>query len=150
GWAKSSISVLTDSIRLTQEPSATGGAARWVILPSRPTTRLTLSNSFTSRSFISITSFKVSAIFPATPVQSFGKRTEKLPFFNERRVFSSNLVSSVFNVSSVFLAFPFAGRRAVCAGIVHLRNGVTFLAKSKRPTGCGLQQSGASTVRRNR
>src|SRR5262245_62784028 len=85
GWTRSSIKVLTDSIRLTQDPWATGGVARCVILPSRPTTRLTRSISLASRLLISITSLIVLAIIPLSPAQSLGRRTEKSPFFNAVR-----------------------------------------------------------------
>jgi len=61
--AMSSMRVLTESIRLLQEPSAIGKAARWVILPSFPTTLLTRSSSRVSLSFRTITSLRVSAIF---------------------------------------------------------------------------------------
>ena len=64
-----------------QEPLTSPSEARWVILPSLPTTRLSRSSSLAMRSFSSTTSLKVSATLPATPVQSTGRRTEKSPFF---------------------------------------------------------------------
>jgi hypothetical protein len=43
----------------------------------------------------------VSAIFPLTPAQSLGKRTEKSPFFSDVRVFNNSLASSPFAASSL-------------------------------------------------
>src|SRR5712671_2105468 len=79
-----------------------------MIFPSLPTTRLTRSNSRAVRSLSSMMSLKVSAILPASPVQSPGKRAEKSPFLKASKVFKSNLV---FNESDltvwVFIDFPF-------------------------------------------
>jgi hypothetical protein len=64
--------------------------------------RLNLSNSCAMRSLRSITSLKASAIFPAVPFQSSGRRTEKSPFFNatnalsKSRTLTSTLLASVW------------------------------------------------------
>src|SRR2546430_6561016 len=104
----SSISKLVESTSLSHEPAAWGTAARCIIFPSLPTTRLTRSNSRAVRSLNSIMSLKVSAILPASPVQSPGKRAEKSPFLKASRVFKSNFVfkESVL-VVWVRIGFPF-------------------------------------------
>ena len=50
-----------------------------MILPSLPTTRLIRSSSLAIRSLSSMTSLKVSATFPARPVQSSGKPDGEVP-----------------------------------------------------------------------
>src|SRR6266446_4158196 len=65
-----------------------------MIFPSLPTTRLTRSSSRAVRSLNSMMSLKVSAILPASPVQSPGKRAEKSPFLKASRVFKSSFVFS--------------------------------------------------------
>src|SRR6266550_528074 len=79
-----------------------------MIFPSLPTTRLTRSNSRAVRSLNSIMSLKVSAILPASPVQSPGRRAEKSPFLKASRVFKSSFVfrESVLTVW-VRIGFPF-------------------------------------------
>ena len=47
--------------------------ARWVILPSVPTTRLSRSSSEAIRSFISTISLNASATLPAMPSQFMGQ-----------------------------------------------------------------------------
>jgi len=69
----------------------------------------------------------VSAIFPFTTVQSFGKRAEKLPFFNAVRVFSKSLVSNAFEaVSFTGLAL------AIRSGIVPLDGLIRFFQQNLR------------------
>ncbi len=80
GWTRSSMRSLTESMAACHEPLTSPSEARWVILPSLPTTRLRRSSSRAMRSFISVTSLKASATLPATPVHSIGRRTEKSPF----------------------------------------------------------------------
>src|SRR5258706_16012090 len=79
-----------------------------MIFPSLPTTRLTRSSSRAVRSLSSMMSLKVSAILPASPVQSPGKRAEKSPFLKASKVFKSSLA---FNESDltvwVLIDFPF-------------------------------------------
>ena len=83
GCTSSSMSELTHSIAVPHEPSNPPGLARCAILPSLPTTRLSRSSSRAIRSFCSMTSFSVSATFPAMPVHSNGRRAEKSPFLND-------------------------------------------------------------------
>ena len=94
GRAMSSISRLVESISRSQEPEAAGTAARCIIFPSLPTTRLTRSTSLAVLSLNSMMSLSVSAILPASPVHSPGKRTEKSPFLKATRALSSNFVFS--------------------------------------------------------
>ena len=61
---------------------------------SLPTTRLSRSSSRAIRWFCSMTSFSVSAIFPAMPVHSNGRRAEKSPFLNDVSVRRSRRSSS--------------------------------------------------------
>src|SRR5258708_3483726 len=79
-----------------------------MIFPSLPTTRLTRSSSRAVRSLNSMMSLKVSAILPASPVQSPGKRAEKSPFLKASKVFKSSFVfsESVLTVW-VRIGFPF-------------------------------------------
>ena len=94
GRAMSSISKFVESTRRSHDPAAAGTPARCMILPSLPTTRLTRSISLAVLSLNSIISLSVSAILPASPVHSPGRRTEKSPFLNATKVFSSSLVLS--------------------------------------------------------
>ena len=103
GWTKSVMRVLIELIPPIQAPLAPERAARWLILPSLPTTTLMRSNSVTIPSFISIMSLRVSAILPAIPVFVTGILALKLPFLTATRVcsnwFKSN--SSGFSVCAV-------------------------------------------------
>src|SRR5258706_14731024 len=79
-----------------------------MIFPSLPTTRLTRSSSRAVRSLNSMMSLKVSAILPASPVQSPGKRAEKSPFLKASRVFKSSFVFSESLLTVwVRIGFPF-------------------------------------------
>src|SRR6266478_5474013 len=79
-----------------------------MIFPSLPTTRLTRSSSRAVRSLNSMMSLKVSAILPASPVQSPGRRAEKSPFLKARRVFKSSFVFSESDLTAwVRIGFPF-------------------------------------------
>src|ERR1700704_1811175 len=79
-----------------------------MIFPSLPTTRLTRSNSRAVRSLNSMMSLKVSAILPASPVQSPGRRAEKSPFLKASRVFKSSFVFSDSGLTVwVRIGFPF-------------------------------------------
>ncbi len=93
GWTRSPIRVLTEVSASSQEPLTAPSEARWLILPSLPTTRLIRSSSLAIRSLSSMTSLNVSATFPATPVQSSGRRTVKSPFFNAVKAVNKAAVS---------------------------------------------------------
>ena len=84
---------MTEVSDSSQEPLTAPSEARWLILPSLPTTRLSRSSSLAIRSLSSMTSLKVSATLPATPVQSSGRRTEKSPFFKAVKAVSKAVVS---------------------------------------------------------
>ena len=68
--------------------------ARWPILPSLPTASEMRANSLAMRSLSLKISFRVSAILPATPVRSTGRRAEKSPSLKAIKVFSNVLQSS--------------------------------------------------------
>ena len=68
GWTKSVMSVLTESTQADHPPRTLPKEARSLILPSLPTTLPIRCSSAVSRSFCSIISLSVSAIFPAIPV----------------------------------------------------------------------------------
>ncbi len=103
GLTSSSIRVLTDSIIRDQEPVNSTKRARWLIFPSFATAWCKRSSSMAISSFISTTSLKVSAILPAVPIHSTGRRTEKSPFFKAIMVFRSWLTSNASgSVNSVF------------------------------------------------
>src|SRR6266487_1556124 len=74
--------------------------------PSFPTTLVIRSSSRLIRSLIAMTSLKVSATLPASPVQSSGKRTEKLPRLNAVNALSNCFSSNWF---SPLKREPFAG-----------------------------------------
>ena len=109
GWARPSMSVLTLSTPPAQEPPAPASEARWVSLPSRPTTVLMRVNSSVSRSFCSMTSLSVSAILPARPVLSMGMRAEKSPFLKAVRTLSSCCWFRVFDVGCFVGVAGFVG-----------------------------------------
>ena len=94
GRTRSSISALTEFSSVSQEPDTAPSDTRWLILPSMPTARLMRSNSCASFALCSITSFSVSAILPAVPVQCTGSRTEKSPFLSATRHSSSAAAST--------------------------------------------------------
>src|SRR5439155_26990835 len=91
-------SALTEPSDAAHAPLKPPSDARWVILPSLPTTLLRRSSSRAIFSLSSMTSLKVSAILPAMPVHSTGKRTAKFPFLKavntESRVLSSSRSSA--------------------------------------------------------
>ncbi len=89
GRTRSSISALIDWTIVPQPPATPTGAARCDSLPSRPTTRLTRSNSMATRSLASMMSLRTSAIFPEIPVRSEGRRTDQSPLRNASKVLSS-------------------------------------------------------------
>ncbi len=95
GWTKSVINALTESTQTPQEPRTFPKEARSAILPSLPTTLPIRCSSAVSRSFCSIISLSVSAIFPARPVWSMGIRAEKSPFLTADRVLSNCLKSKL-------------------------------------------------------
>src|SRR3954470_12257295 len=75
------------------------------------------SSSRVIRSFELITSLKVSAIFPATPVQSTGRRTEKSPLLKATRAdrscfWSSSvpLMRDPLGAGRLLVPFPFPER----------------------------------------
>ena len=94
GCTRSPIMAFTESMQEFQAPVAAGSFARSPILPSLPTTVATRSSSRVKVSFRLAMSLNASAISPSTPVQSRGKRAEKSPFRNARKVFSSSFGSS--------------------------------------------------------
>src|SRR5438874_12589617 len=94
GCTRSPISALMEPSEAAQAPLKPPSEARWVILPSLPTTLLRRSSSRAIFSLSSMTSLKVSAILPAMPVHSRGRRTAKFPFLN-----AVNTESSVFSSS---------------------------------------------------
>src|SRR5437660_9322916 len=95
GCTRSLIRLLMESIQAFQPFELEPRVARWVSLPSLPTTRLIRSNSLDRLSFSSKISFNVSAILPATPTRSVGMRNEKSPFRNPERTFNSSRESNV-------------------------------------------------------
>src|SRR5687767_6209658 len=107
----SSISRLVESTSRDHEPVAAGTEARCMILPSLPTTRLTRSISLVVLSLNSMMSLNVSAIFPASPVHSPGRRTEKSPRLKATRAFKS---SFVFRDSLVEVWVRIISFRIVC------------------------------------
>ncbi len=114
GRTRSSISVLTDLTMVAHPPETLGTDARWPRRPSRPTTRLTLVMPSAICSLVSMMSLSVSAIFPASPVQSDGMRAEKSPFLSAFNVASSTLTSRSSAIS-VFISMtvrPFAIQEA--------------------------------------
>ncbi len=122
GRTRSSIRVLTELMMVAQPPATFGTAARCVRRPSRPTTRDTSVTAFTIFSLVSMISLRVSAILPATPVQSDGMRAVKSPFFNAISVESSSFASSssmkslmLFIDSSSFFRSGWGGRGQVPA-----------------------------------
>ena len=88
GCTRSPIRPLTESRHSAHPPEADPRLARWLILPSLPTALLMRANSLAMRSFNLKMSLRVSAILPATPVWSTGRRTEKSPSLKAIRVFS--------------------------------------------------------------
>src|SRR5215510_12669936 len=55
---------------------------------------------------MAITSLSVAAIFPCSPLQFLGRRTEKSPFLIAVRVFNNSLVSRPFvSIDLVFVRF---------------------------------------------
>src|SRR6266571_9517781 len=101
------MSALIHPIESAQPSETAPSEMRWLMRPSFPTTLVIRSSSRLIRSLIAMTSLKVSATLPASPVQSSGKRTEKLPRLN-----AVNALSNCF--SSTWLSplnrEPFAGR----------------------------------------
>ena len=89
GWTMSSINSLTARSLLSQPPLAPRTRARWVILPSLPTTFERRSNSWVIDSFMPTTSLKRLAISPSTPSTSSGRRTVKSPRRSARRALTS-------------------------------------------------------------
>ena len=73
------MSALTESIEAAQDPLTSPTLARADRRPSVPTTLLMRASSSAMRRFIAITSLKVSASLPSTPVKSVGSRCEKSP-----------------------------------------------------------------------
>ena len=94
GCTRSLTSSLTDATVSAHAPLTSPIEARSAILPSLPTIRLRRSISFAILSLSSITSLKVSAIFPFTPSHSIGSRTEKSPFLRAVSATRSSLASS--------------------------------------------------------
>ncbi len=82
GHTRSSISVLIDSTFSDQPPVAPCRVTRCFRRPFLPTARLTRAVSSPSLAVRAVMSLSVSAIFPYTPVQSDGSRTEKSPPLN--------------------------------------------------------------------
>src|SRR6266478_1215661 len=119
GWTRSPISAFTEPSEAPHAPLKPPSSARWVILPSLPTTRERRSSSRAIFSFSSMTSFSASEMRPAIPVHSTGSRTEKLPFLRavraESRTFWS--IPSCVRPSRALLfasardRFPSAGLR---------------------------------------
>ncbi len=118
GWTKSVINVLTEVTQLNQEPRTLPKEARSETLPSLPTTLPMRCSSAAMRSFWSIISLSVSAIFPAMPVWSMGIRAEKSPFLTAFRVlnncFKSKLSFSLINCS-VAIAIAFRNLYMFCS-----------------------------------
>src|SRR2546425_1663327 len=110
GRAISSISKLVESTSRSHDPEAAGTDARCIIFPSLPTTRLTRSTSFVVLSLSSMMSLSVSAILPASPVHSPGRRAEKSPFLNATNVFSNSFALSE-SVVRVWVLMVFSFRR---------------------------------------
>ena len=79
GHRRSSISVLTELSISPQAPCDRASWTRWRVLPSRPTTWPTCASCSAMRWLAATISLNVSAILPASPVQSLGRRTEKSP-----------------------------------------------------------------------
>ena len=79
GQSRSSTSVLKERSISAQAPPRPPMAMRWRVLPSRPTTWPLRSSSRQSSWFELTISLKVSAILPAKPSWSPGRRTEKSP-----------------------------------------------------------------------
>ncbi len=79
GLTRSSTSSSTARLDSAQSPRALPTKRRWPIRPSLPTLCASRCSSRAKRWFSPITSFKVSATFPARPVQVEGIRTEKSP-----------------------------------------------------------------------
>src|SRR6266480_4562633 len=87
------------------------------------------SSSWLIRSLMAITSLKVSATLPASPVQSAGTRTEKFPRLNAINASSICFISRLF---SPLKRVPFV-RRAIETGLdFFIRN--QEREKRKRPT----------------
>src|SRR2546427_721561 len=93
GRTRSPISAFTEPSEAPHAPLKPPSSARWVILPSLPTTRERRSSSRAIFSFSSMTSFSASEIRPAIPVHSTGSRTEKLPFLRAVRAESKTFWS---------------------------------------------------------
>src|SRR5918993_2882342 len=85
---------LTESMHSLQQPLADERRPRSPIRPSLPTTLATRSSSWASPLLRSAMSLKASAISPSIPVRSEGRRAEKSPLRNARRVLSNSLGSS--------------------------------------------------------
>src|SRR5213596_96421 len=119
GWTRSPISAFTEPSEAPHAPLKPPSSARWVILPSLPTTRERRSSSRAIFSFSSMTSFRASEMRPAIPVHSTGSRTEKLPFLRavraESRTFwsipSCIRPSRALSFASTRDRFPDAGLR---------------------------------------
>ena len=84
-------------------------------------------NSLAMRSFSLKMSLSVSAILPATPVWSTGRRTEKSPSLKAIKVFNNVLVSSASVTSSVCIAGSFAAGDSA----TRARRAVAFVCSNK-------------------
>ena len=93
GWTRSSMSALIFMMESDQNPLTLPREARWRSLPSRPTTWLRRSSSRAVRTLSSTTSLNASAIRPAWPGHSSGRRTSLLPRLSAIRAARIALVS---------------------------------------------------------
>ena len=106
GCTRSPIRSLTEPIVRAHESETSPSDALCVIRPSLPTTRRIRSSSCVIRRLVLITSLNVSAILPAMPVQSPGRRAEKSPRSNAPKAARSCLAFSSLLLSRE----PFLGR----------------------------------------
>src|SRR5262249_9797673 len=95
GHSRSSINVLTEVSISAQAPRVRPNLTRLRVLPSRPTAAPTRSSCCAMRWLAATISLKVSAILPAMPMRSLGRRTEKSPTRMAVRAWSSSCTSTV-------------------------------------------------------